>query len=95
MVDLTEESKMTQMLSYHCHPISPIGVSCAGILVKGHVSVRTWPKEGIVTIDLFTCGDEPLVPVVPVVEKLFAIPSGENLEKCGDVKVIEPTSMVS
>mmetsp|Transcript_20166 Transcript_20166/g.48438 ORF Transcript_20166/g.48438 Transcript_20166/m.48438 type:complete len:243 (-) Transcript_20166:119-847(-) len=40
MVDLIEGSKMTQLLSYHCHSILPIGVSCVGILVKGH-SVRT------------------------------------------------------
>jgi spermidine synthase len=30
-------------------------------------------QEGVITLDLFTCGDRPLLPVVPLIEKLFGI----------------------
>ena len=37
MVRLIEESKLT-LLSYHCHSLVPVGVSCAGVLLESHVS---------------------------------------------------------
>ena len=37
MVELISESKLT-LLSYHCHSLVPIGVSCAGVLLESHVS---------------------------------------------------------
>jgi len=37
MVELIKESKLT-LLSYHCHSLVPIGVSCAGVLLESHVS---------------------------------------------------------
>lgn len=33
-----------------------------------------WPDEGVITLDLFTCGSNPLLPVVPTLERLFGIP---------------------
>lgn len=38
MVELISESKLT-LLSYHCHSLVPIGVSCAGVLLESHVSL--------------------------------------------------------
>ena len=39
MVELINETKLT-MLSYHCHSLVPIGVSCVGVLLESHVSVK-------------------------------------------------------
>eukprot|EP00804_Cyclotella_cryptica_P018448 CCRYP_004291-RA/>CCRYP_004291-RA protein AED:0.19 eAED:0.19 QI:334/1/1/1/0.5/0.66/3/3115/256 len=41
MIELTNESKLT-LLSYHCHSLVPIGVSCAGVLLESHVAFHTW-----------------------------------------------------
>jgi len=73
MVDVVNESKLT-LLSYHCHSLAPSGVSCVGVLLESHVSFHTWPQEGVITLDLFTCGSGELVPVVPLIERGFAIP---------------------
>jgi|AntRauTorckE5430_2_1112549.scaffolds.fasta_scaffold36785_1 hypothetical protein len=35
---------------------------------------QQWPEEGVITLDLFTCGSNPLLPVVPDLERLFGIP---------------------
>mmetsp|Transcript_42960 Transcript_42960/g.90246 ORF Transcript_42960/g.90246 Transcript_42960/m.90246 type:complete len:925 (+) Transcript_42960:227-3001(+) len=74
MIDLINESKLT-LLSYHCHTLVPMGVSCAGVLLESHVAFHTWPLEGSIVMDLFTCGAEPLIPVLPMIKNLFGIPS--------------------
>lgn len=51
-----------------------MGVSCVGILLESHISFHTWPAEGVITLDLFTCGSGDVVPVLPIVKQLFAIP---------------------
>jgi S-adenosylmethionine decarboxylase proenzyme len=73
MVDVIEMSGLT-LLSYHCHGLEPIGVSCVGVLLESHVSFHTWPIEGVITLDLFTCGPQPLLPLVPILERLFGVP---------------------
>jgi len=73
MIDVVNLSKLT-LLSYHCHSLIPMGVSCVGVLLESHVSFHTWPKEGVITLDLFTCGSGELVPVLPIIERLFAVP---------------------
>jgi len=62
------------LLSYHCHSLLPAGVSCVGVLLESHISFHTWPDEGVITLDLFTCGSNPLLPVVPELERLFGVP---------------------
>lgn len=74
MVSVVNESKLT-LLSYHCHKLIPMGVSCVGVLLESHISFHTWPKEGVITLDLFTCGSGELIPVLPTLERLFAVPS--------------------
>lgn len=76
MVQTVQEAGLN-MLSYHCHKLDPAGISCVGILLESHISFHTWPEEGVITLDLFTCGANPLIPVVPVIERLFGI--GENI----------------
>eukprot|EP00956_Cyclotella_meneghiniana_P006802 scaffold9097_cov38-Cyclotella_meneghiniana.AAC.8 len=77
MISLIDESRLT-LLSYHCHSLVPIGVSCAGVLLESHVAFHTWPAEGVIVLDLFTCGGMPLIPVLPLVEKLFGVGRGSN-----------------
>ncbi|KAL3783079.1 hypothetical protein ACHAW5_002124 [Stephanodiscus triporus] len=79
MVDLVNESKLT-LPSYHCHSRVPMGVSCVGVHMKRHVAFHTSPKEGVITIDLFTSGDSPLITVLPSVRKLFGIPCSQTEE---------------
>jgi hypothetical protein len=62
------------LLSYHCHGLEPSGVSCVGVLLESHVSFHTWPLEGVITLDLFTCGPSSLLPIVSTVERLFSVP---------------------
>eukprot|EP00536_Pseudo-nitzschia_multiseries_P011743 jgi/Psemu1/206763/e_gw1.414.17.1 len=55
MLDVVGDCGLT-LLSYHCHGLAPSGVSCVGVLLESHVSFHTWPSQGVVTLDLFTCG---------------------------------------
>jgi spermidine synthase len=66
------------LLSYHCHSLVPAGVSCVGVLLESHISFHTWPDEGVITLDLFTCGSKPLLPVVATIEEQFGI--GTNVK---------------
>jgi len=72
MVNVVRDSQLT-LLSYHCHTLQPAGVSCVGVLLESHISFHTWPEEGVITLDLFTCGSNPLIPVIPVIMRLFGI----------------------
>lgn len=80
MVKVVNESQLT-LLSYHCHKLIPMGVSCVGVLLESHISFHTWPDKGVIALDLFTCGSGLLVPVLPIIEKLFAIPMAGVTEK--------------
>mmetsp|Transcript_10224 Transcript_10224/g.15428 ORF Transcript_10224/g.15428 Transcript_10224/m.15428 type:complete len:794 (-) Transcript_10224:149-2530(-) len=73
MVESVRGAGLT-MLSYHCHSLLPAGVSCVGVLLESHISFHTWPDEGVITLDLFTCGPKPLLPVIKDLERLFGIP---------------------
>jgi len=73
MVKVINTSKLT-LLSYHCHKLIPMGVSCVGVLLESHISFHTWPEAGVITLDIFTCGSGELIPVLPIVKDLFAIP---------------------
>lgn len=82
MVQVVTEAKLT-LLSYHCHSLEPAGVSCVGVLLESHISFHTWPDEGVITLDLFTCGPNNLMPVVPTIEKLFGVPR-DNATETGE-----------
>jgi S-adenosylmethionine decarboxylase proenzyme len=73
MLEVVENCGLT-LLSYHCHGLEPSGVSCVGVLLESHVSFHTWPMEGVITLDLFTCGPGSLLPIVSTVERLFSVP---------------------
>jgi S-adenosylmethionine decarboxylase proenzyme len=73
MIDLVELSGLT-MLSYHCHRMQPVGVSCVGVLLESHISLHTWPIPGAICLDLFTCGPNSLLPILTAIERIFAVP---------------------
>ena len=50
-----------------------MGVSCAGVLLESHVAFHTWPTEGVIAMDLFTCGSGKLIPTLPSIQKLFGV----------------------
>jgi S-adenosylmethionine decarboxylase proenzyme len=77
MVDLVTQSELT-LLSYHCHSLIPRGVSCVGVLLESHISFHTWPEAGVISLDLFTCGSGQLVPLVKMIESIFAVPQSES-----------------
>ena len=79
MISVVNQSKLT-LLSYHCHRLVPMGVSCVGVLLESHISFHTWPEEGVITLDLFTCGSGELVPVMPIITDLFAVPDEGSSE---------------
>lgn len=71
MLKIVEVSGLT-LLSYHCHSILK-GVNCIGVLLESHVAFHTWPSLGVIALDLFTCGPQSLLPVVPILEDLFGV----------------------
>jgi S-adenosylmethionine decarboxylase proenzyme len=77
MIELVDSSGLT-LLSYHCHGLTPAGVSCAGVLLESHVSFHTWPAEGVITLDLFTCGSASLLNSLHLIEDLFVIPRKDS-----------------
>ncbi|KHE94054.1 MAG: adenosylmethionine decarboxylase [Candidatus Scalindua rubra] len=38
------------------HEFNPPGITAVAILSESHISVHTWPIEGYVAVDVFTCG---------------------------------------
>lgn len=80
MLDLVKQCGLT-LLSYHCHGMIPTGVSCAGVLLESHVSFHTWPEEGVITLDLYTCGPGSLLPFVSITKDLFAISSSSTAKE--------------
>ena len=80
MISMVDNSGLT-LLSYHCHGLYPEGVSCAGVLLESHVAFHTWPTEGVITLDLFTCGSTSLLDSMPLIEDLFVVPRNAKDEK--------------
>jgi S-adenosylmethionine/arginine decarboxylase-like enzyme len=79
LVELIRGRTDMTLLSYHCHSSSAInsdgGISCVGVLLESHVSFHTFPSFGCIMLDLFSCGDTSLLPLLSDVQQLFAISS--------------------
>ena len=80
------------MLSYHCHSLHPAGVSCVGVLLESHISFHTWPDEGVITLDMFTTSEKPLLPALPAIEALFGVP---RVDPDDPSKMLEPVTLWS
>ncbi len=39
------------------HRFSPQGVTGVVVVAESHLSVHTWPEEGYVAVDVYTCGE--------------------------------------
>lgn len=39
------------------HQFEPYGVTTLALLAESHISAHTWPENGYVAVDVFTCGE--------------------------------------
>jgi spermidine synthase/S-adenosylmethionine/arginine decarboxylase-like enzyme len=92
MVNTCKSAGLT-MLSYHCHSLIPMGVSCVGVLIDSHISFHTWPDEGVITLDLFSSAPTPLMPAVNTIQELFGIPRRKKMEN-GEEGELEQVKML-
>jgi S-adenosylmethionine decarboxylase len=51
-----ERAKMT-ILNIFSHCFLPQGCTIVIALAESHVSCHTWPEEGCIAIDVYTCGE--------------------------------------
>jgi len=81
IIQVMNEANLT-LLSYHCHGLTPMGVSCVGVLKQNYISFHTWPEEGVITLDLCVGDAKSLLPVLPILENAFGVPrsTGEKPE---------------
>ncbi len=52
-----EESGAT-IIDHRFYQFSPRGVTGFLLLAESHLSVHTWPEEGLASVDIFTCGSQ-------------------------------------
>lgn len=45
------------LLDISSHKFDPQGVTAIALLAESHISIHTWPEEGMAVCDVFTCGD--------------------------------------
>ena len=64
----------SKYLKVETHKFEPQGVTGFALLAESHISIHTWPENGIAKCDIFTCGDEcePEKAVEYLAEKLEA-----------------------
>jgi S-adenosylmethionine decarboxylase len=58
ILDSALEGADIQILNRHFYCFAPHGVTGYILLSASHVSVHTWPENGYVACDVFSCGDE-------------------------------------
>ena len=56
MISGINRAKMT-ILNIFSHCFTPQGCTIVIALAESHVSCHTWPENGCVAIDVYTCGD--------------------------------------
>ena len=45
------------LLNVSSHKFNPHGVTAVALLAESHISIHTWPENGMAVCDVFTCGD--------------------------------------
>ena len=51
----------------------PQGVTAICLLSESHISIHTWPEEGMAACDVYTCGDcNPKIGCDIIIQQLFA-----------------------
>ena len=53
------------------HKYSPQGISYVLLVSESHISIHTYPEEGYLAADIFTCGKADPTKAIPVIERLF------------------------
>jgi S-adenosylmethionine decarboxylase proenzyme len=57
MIGGIERANMT-ILNVFSHCFLPQGCTIVIALAESHVSCHTWPEQGCIAIDVYTCGDK-------------------------------------
>ncbi len=57
MISGINRAKMT-ILNIFSHSFEPQGCTIVVALAESHVSCHTWPENGCIAIDVYTCGDK-------------------------------------
>lgn len=57
IVYTTSKKCKSTLLAINSHKFDPQGVTCVAMLAESHISIHTWPEEGMAVCDIFTCGD--------------------------------------
>ena len=47
-----------EVLKVDTHKFEPHGVTGYALLAESHISIHTWPEEGVAKCDIFTCSDK-------------------------------------
>ncbi len=74
------------------HEFSPVGVTGVAVLAESHISIHTWPEEGYIAADIFTCGTttNPEIGVQSLIDG-FKPESSTTLEiRRGNLETKEP-----
>lgn len=66
------------VLADRFHQFEPHGVTGILLLAESHVSIHTWPEEGLATLDVFTCGTMDAEGIIEAVRTALR-PSKERL----------------
>ncbi len=51
------EISNSQLLNIATHKFDPQGVTAVALLAESHISIHTWPEDGMAVCDVFTCGE--------------------------------------
>ena len=46
------------LIDISSHKFAPHGVTAVALLAESHISIHTWPEDGIAVCDVFTCGEK-------------------------------------
>ena len=62
------------ILNEYTHKFNPCGVTLMFALAESHVSCHTWPEEGCMSADFYTCGDKnPKIAAKYIVDNLYSV----------------------
>lgn len=49
------------------------GISVVAIIAESHISVHTWPEEGVVTMDMYSCRAFDTDPILVSLRQTFGV----------------------
>ncbi len=62
------------------HQFAPQGVSGSVIIAESHLSIHTWPQNGYVSVDVYTCGGLDPQPAFEFIGKKLGADEGRYQE---------------